>query len=114
MKSTFNPNLYMLNEYKRFLDSDYEKSFLIYDNEMDYKKTIAFCKSLVNLMKFKGHPYHYKETDRGIDLFLGNTLVITYQIDLLKNIKNENSLKFQFLIEWGILINFKKNLLIAL
>ena len=117
-KSKYNPVNFMLAEYKSQFKSyaEYKNSFLVHDEKSEYKKLMAFCKSLSEIMKINNITYSIKENTNKIDLFYRNTLLITYEIDLFKTLKTESSLKFQFLIEWGILLNLnnKKQLLIAL
>lgn len=116
MKSKFNPTQYMLIVYKNRMGVLYEKSFNEKDIAINNLKLQAFCISLVSLMKFKGFNYRYTLSQKGIDIFLNNTLMVSYDTSIVENIKNENSLRFQLFVEWGLLIelNLKNKALIAL
>ena len=120
MKSKYNPVTYMLSIYKQHYNShsEYDASFFIHDERMEYRKLFAFCKSLSSIMELNNISYSINENEKEkkIDLFFKDTLLVTYETNLFETIRNENSLKFQFLVEWGILLelNNKKQLLIAL
>lgn len=108
MTSKFNPNEYMLLAYKGYMGVLYEKSFKENGTEIDHVKLHAFCSSLVKLMQFKGYNYSFSLSEKGIDIFHENTLIITYNTSIVENIKQESSLKFQLFIEWGLLMKLTK------
>lgn len=114
----YNPVNILLNSYKSYLKLDYKQSFVLNDTKSLNIKLDAFIKSILALMKLKGYSgYNIKLSDKGINVFKDHTLIITYPHKFLFNIKNESSLKFHLLIEWGNLIEFEsknQNALIAL
>lgn len=114
----YNPINILLNSYKNYLQLDYKQSFVLNDTKSLNSKLDAFIKSILVLMKLKGYSgYNIKVSDNGISIFKYHTLIVTYPTKFLFNIKNESSLKFHLLIEWGNLIEFenkKENALIAL
>lgn len=116
MKARFNPTNYMLLAYRNHMGDLYENSFKDNSKEMKFLKLKAFCTSLVSLMKFKEFNFRYTLSDKGLDIFLDNTLMVSYDTSIIENIKNENSLKFQLFVEWGLLIDLtkKEKALIAL
>lgn len=116
MKSKFNPTQYMLIAYKKQMGDLYKDSFKSKDTAISNIKLQAFCSSLVSIMKFKGFNYRCALSQKEIDIFLNDTLMVSYDTSIVENIKNENSLKFQLFAEWGLLIelNEKDKALIAL
>lgn len=109
MRSKFNPTQYMLIAYKNSIgNSIYHDSFKTNEPDISQKKLIAFCKSLVDLMNFKGFNYHYIQYENSVAIYSHDTLMISYDNTILSNIKNENSLKFQLFVEWGLLIEISK------
>lgn len=116
MKTKFNPVTYMLLVYKNTLGGLYEASFKDKSEEMKDLKLKAFCSSLVSIMVYKEFNFKYSMNDKGLDIFLDNTLMVSYDTSIIENIKNENSLKFQLFVEWGLLIELtkKEKALIAL
>ena len=117
MKSKLNPVEFMINSYKNNIEFEYELSFNIQDKAIEKTKVLCFCNAIVNLMKLKGNENVFLNvSEKGIDIFNSHTLIVTYSYELFKTIKNERSLKFQFLIEWGNIMTEvnKKQLLIAM
>lgn len=82
-KRKYNPVAYMLSTYKLHFNSnsEYEISFKIHNEKMEYDKLSAFCHSLSALMELNNISYTLKEHEakNKIDLFYKSTLVITYE-----------------------------------
>ena len=109
MKSKFNPTQYMLISYKNSIgNSIYHESFKSNEPDISQKKLVAFSKSLVDIMNFKGFNYHYIKYENSVAIYSNETLMISYDSTIINNIKNENSLKFQLFVEWGLLIELSK------
>lgn len=109
MKKGVSPMSFLVNAYKNYIKINYESSYVMKDEESSKEKLIAFVKSLLFLMKYKGiEGYYYKENDKCISIFRKDTLIVTYSIEYFKNINTETSLKFYFLSEWGLLLEKKE------
>lgn len=103
MKTLFNPTASMLTTYINIMGNDYEDSFI--KTNLEDKKLYAFCKSLVNMLNQKVMLFDLIiNEDKSINISCSDNVMIKYTTDVLKSVKNENSLKFKFLVEWGFLL----------
>ena len=97
MRSKYNPIQTMLDNY----NSNIQKEKAINNST----KLKCFIKSIIDLMYLKGYELKYQSVDNNtIDVYIGNTLLVTYNSDIFNSVKTETSLKFQFLLEWGMLL----------
>lgn len=107
------PADYMLNKFKYYMGEDYSKCFILNNEHLQDKILDNYTRTLVNYLKLKDENFSYVINRNKVDVFYYSTLIRTYES---LHFKNEISLKFQLLVEWGGLLSEseKRLLLIAL